>query len=100
MPYRHFYLMLSQPLLKNPQKWHTKTKADTVHEPFALKAQVWSHLKADTWQFIVNLELCLVVMKKKKSSSISEMYFFIIIYLHKIILKLALYKVGIVIKFS
>jgi len=29
--------------------------------PFALKAQVWSHLKADTWQFIVNLELIIVI---------------------------------------
>jgi len=37
--------------------------------PFALKAQVWSHLKADTWQFIVNLELIIVIFFYKKLQS-------------------------------
>jgi len=36
-----------------PKIWHSQTETETVHEPFALKAQMLSHLKADTWQFIV-----------------------------------------------
>jgi len=50
-----FIKISKTPILKNPKKWHTQTERDTVHESFVLKAQ-WTHLKADTCQFIVNVE--------------------------------------------